>query len=638
MPYESDGAGIAALHERAARVVGRLRPPPKLTVDQWADRYRYLSPEASAERGKWYNARAPYLVEPMRALSPTDPTQWVVCQFPSQDGKTEIALNFLGYLIDQDPGPAMVTQPNVTPMGATFSKDRLAPMLRDTPQLRGKVREARSRDSGNTIAHKQFPGGHITINGANSPAGLASRPIRYYIGDELDRWPQSAGTEGSPLGLAEKRTRRFWNRKILLVSSPTYEGVGIDAQYARTDKAQWQLRCLHCEQLQFPKIRHLVAKRRPDDPAELTPADVVYVCEQCGAEHDHTIEHDVKQTGQWVVTNPGAERRGFWKNGISSTFTSWRDVLVEWLTVKDDPAELQVFVNTVLAEPWRGSGKGADETVLYTRRERYPAAVPDGVEVLVAGVDVQKDRVELEIVGYGVDRQSWGILYRVLYGDTTERDVWLALDEALQESFERADGSQLPVACALVDSGYNAQHVYDFCRPRMGRGVFATKGVGGTQRPIVGAPSLQKTASSKRKTPVFPVGVDVVKGIVYTRLIKAEPGPGFCHFPLEYGEEYFASLTAEHLVPRIVRGEVVLSWEKRRAGARNEALDIRVLAEAALWKLNPPWLRMRGAGKRTGDKPRATAAPQPSVAQQILKQHQRQVAGRRRRGGYVKRY
>ena len=202
------------------RIATVLSPPPELTVSQWADEYRRLSPEASAEPGRWNTDRAPYQREIMDAINDAR-CEEVIIMSSAQVGKTELILNIIGYYIDYDPSPILVLQPT-RDMAETFSKDRLAPMLRDTPALKGKVKDARSRDSGNTILHKTFPGGHITMVGANSAAGLASRPIKIVLMDEVDRYPASAGTEGDPIKLAEKRTTTFWNRKnCLLYTSPS---------------------------------------------------------------------------------------------------------------------------------------------------------------------------------------------------------------------------------------------------------------------------------------------------------------------------------------------------------------------------------------------------------------------------------
>ncbi len=245
--YLSGGhAALAALYRDTWQP--SWRPPPRLSVSEWAGRYRFLSPEASAEPGLWNNARARHLIEPMERLNPHSQTERVVLKFSSQSAKTEFLLNFIGYVIDLDPGPILAIQPNVTPMGEAFSKDRVKPMLRDSPTLAAKIGAAKGRTSAQTITHMVFPAGHLTIAGANSPAGLASRPIRYLLCDELDRWEITK--EGDPLLLARKRLQTFRARrtaKELIVSSPTYDDIGICAEYARcTQQWEWHLSCQHC--------------------------------------------------------------------------------------------------------------------------------------------------------------------------------------------------------------------------------------------------------------------------------------------------------------------------------------------------------------------------------------------------------
>lgn len=273
----------------------RWRPPPRRTVAEWAEASRYLSAEASAEPGRWRNSRAPHLVKIMECLSPLDPCEAVVGMLSSQIGKTECVLNFVGYIIDEDPGPILAIQPNVTPMGEAFSKDRIVPMLRDSPSLREKCGDPKARDSGQTITHKQFPGGHLTIAGANSPAGLASRPIRYFLGDEIDRWEVTK--EGSALSLARKRLltyRAVGRSKELLVSSPTLAGFGIHAEYAACNE-QWELhlRCPDCGATQRPQLRHFLWPSGE-------PGAVSYVCAACGVAHPASQEARIKARAEWV--------------------------------------------------------------------------------------------------------------------------------------------------------------------------------------------------------------------------------------------------------------------------------------------------------------------------------------------------
>lgn len=565
---------IATLKLLVEQVYSVWRPPPKLTVSEWAEASRYLSPEASAEPGKWHNARAPHLVEPMDALSPADSCHEVVLMFPSQDGKTEVINNFIGYIIDRDPGPALVIQPNVKPMAEAWSKDRLAPMLRDTPCLKDKVADARSRDSGNTVGHKTFPGGHVTIAGGNSPAGLASRPIRYLLLDEIDRYPLSAGTEGSPIKLSEKRTRRFWNRKILKVSSPTFEDVGIHAEYSRTDKRQWQLKCFDCGKRQFPRLKHLSWEK--DEHG--APDNIKYVCEHCGVEHAERQEYLIKGTGKWICTAPGKKVRGFWKNQISSMFITWRETIAEWLASQSDTENRQTFINTALAEPYIVQGESIDSVQLYNRREHFPAPVADGVQVLTAWFDVQKDRIEGEIMGWGFGEESWPVEYIRLIGDPLKEQVWNSLAEIIKGEYLNDAGVPFQIRKVGVDCGYRTDEVYKFSRAMGRTWVIPTKGHKERGRPVQEFP--RKPDQRSRVYRVM-VGTDTAKEIIYNRFestLQAEipGGPGYCHFPIREGfdETYFEQATAEEKIKKYRHGVAYYEWDAKKR--RNEVLDAKV--------------------------------------------------------------
>lgn len=533
---------------------------------------RQLSPESSAQPGKWLNERAPHLVAPMDALSPHDPCQEVVCKFSSQSGKTEVALNFLGYIIDRDPGPTLVIQPNTTPMGEAFSKDRIAPMIRDTPALKGKVADPKSRTSGNTQLHKTFPGGHLSIGGANSPAGLASRPIRYLIFDEIDRYEVTK--EGNAISLATKRTRTFHNRKILKVSSPTLSGVGIDAEYESADQQyEWHLVCPDCERSQRPALRHF---QWPKDQ----PKDAAYVCEHCGTAHPLDREARLKATGTWVqIKDEGWQKKGFWMSQWASPFATWAETIKEFVDAGKDPAKLRTVVNTAFAEVWEDDqGESADWESLYRRREHYTSPVPDGALVLVAGVDTQDDRLEAEIIGYGLGEESWGIDYIRLYGDPGQPQIWHSLTERLRRSYRRADGVDLDVRLICIDSGgHFTDEVYDWCA-KVGRTwAIPVQGAAAFGKPITAFPRKP----NRRGVYLTTVGTDTAKELIYGRYQVTELGPGYCHWPVSdaYDETWFRQATSERKVRKYRRGVPYFQWEAR---GRNEALDCRVYGLAAV--------------------------------------------------------
>lgn len=560
------------LFREIARVVA---PPPELTVSQWADLYRRLSSESSAEPGQWRTDRAPYQREIMDAIN--DPVvETVVVMTSAQVGKTEILLNIIGYHIDYDPAPIMVMQPTLQ-MAQAFSKDRLAPMLRDSPALHGKVADVRSRDSGNTVLHKTFPGGHITMVGANSPAGLASRPIRILLADEVDRFPASAGTEGDPLTLAEKRTTTFWNRKKVYVSTPTIKGVSrIEAAFLSSSQEEWCLPCPTCgthQTLTWAQIRF---------------EDATMECIKCGARHG---EFEWKAgNGKWVAKENNPRVRGFHLNELASPWKRWTKIIEEFLEAKrGGPEMLKAWVNTTLGETWEEEGEGVEADDLMKRREYYDCEVPEEVLVLTAAVDVQDNRLEYEIVGWGLGKESWGIQYGVIMGDPGQEKVWEDLDMILEKTYRRKDGVELKVMTTCIDSGgHHTKEVYEYCKKRELKRVWAIKGQGGSGMPFVIRPKRRNDAGVW----LFNLGVDVGKDTVTSRLKIQEKGPGYCHFPMDkgrgYDEDYFKGLTSEHRVTRYKRGKPVIHWEKRVSGARNEPFDLRVYATAAFEILNPP--------------------------------------------------
>lgn len=550
----------------------RLKPPPRLTVSEWADEYRRLSPEASAEPGAWNTSRAEYQRGIMDAMS--DPSiETVVVMTSAQIGKTEILNNIVGFHVSQDPSPILVVQPTLD-MAQTWSKDRLAPMLRDTPVLAGLVKDPRSRDSGNTTLHKTFPGGHITACGANSPSSLASRPIRIVLCDEVDRYPVSAGSEGDPVSLAKKRAATFWNRKVVLVSTPTNKGASrIEAAWEESDKRRFYIDCPHCESEQTLTWANV----RWDDG---NPDSAHYVCPHCGGVLDDADRIRAIRNGRWVAEGISGRVAGFQLSALYSPWTPLASGVRDFLEAKKQPATLRVWVNTYLGESWEEQGDAVDDYSISQRKEEW-VDVPNEVILLTAGVDVQDDRLEVEIVGWGKDEESWSIDYRTIYGDPASPAVWQDLDTALSQVFAREDGKELAVRCACIDSGgHHTSSVYRYVKPREGKRIFAIKGIGGEGKPIVGRPSHNNIG----KVRLFSVGVDTAKALLFSRLRITEAGPGYCHFPSSRSDEYFRQLTAEKVVTKYHKGFARREFVKTRP--RNEALDVRVYSMAALAILN----------------------------------------------------
>lgn len=597
----------------------RWTPPPDLTVSEWADQFRRLSPESSAEPGQWRTSRTPYLRDIMDSLN--DPTvESIVVMSSAQVGKTECVNNIVGYLIDQDPAPMLVLQPTLQ-MGEAWSKDRLAPMLRDTPALHGRIADARARDSGNTLLHKTFPGGHITIAGANSPASLASRPVRVVLCDEVDRYPVSAGTEGDPVSLARKRTATFWNRKILLTSTPTIKGESrIEAAYEDSSRSRYWVPCEHCN-------KHQVLRWAQVSWPDGEPDAAAYACEHCGALWSDTDKLRALPKGEWRAEVEGHPVAGFHLNEIYSPWVSFAQMARAFLEAKKMPETLKTWVNTALGETWEEAGEGISDSNLLTRREAYDTeTLPEGVIVLTAGVDVQDNRLELEVVGHGVDHESWGAEHKVLYGDPACNDVWADLDEALRKTYATVDGRKMRIAATCVDSGgHHTSAVYDWTKERAGRRIHAVKGADGAR-----APWPKRATRTRRGSNLFVIGVDSLKESIYSRLRIGEPGPGYCHFPDSYDAEFFEQLTSEHIVTRYSRGYPRRVWQLKR-GKRNEGLDLRVYALAALASLNVRWSKL--AAKTATIEP-APEPVEPEPAPEPPKAPKRRRPPRRG-GGFV---
>lgn len=495
--------------------------------------------------------------------------QEVVVMAGAQLGKTEAILNIIGYHIDNNPCPILVLQPTLE-MAQAFSKDRIAAgLLRSTPVLKGKVKDPRARDSGNTTLHKVFSGGAVTIVGANSPAGLASRPIRIVLCDEVDRYPTSAGSEGDPIQLARKRSATYFNRKIIMVSTPTNKGASrIEDAYEKSDMREYHVPCKHCHHPQILKWANVKWEDGQPETAK-------YLCEECGVLWDEADRVWSIRNGDWVAKKPFKGIAGFAINGLCSPWTPLADGVRDFLSVKKNPEQLRVWTNTYLGETWEDAGERIDDFELADRREEMPF-VPDEVMVLTAGIDTQDNRLEMTVQGWAKDDESYVIDHITLYGDPSTPQLWGDLDSRLLQQYETASGRTLGIRAAAIDSGgHFTNSVYSFCKKNQGRRIFAIKGVGGDGKAIAGRP----TKNNVMKCPLFPVGVDTVKDLIFARLKIKEEGSGYVHFADTLTDEYFRQLTAEKAVTRFHRGFKKRVFEKVRT--RNEALDCMVYSIAA---------------------------------------------------------
>lgn len=561
-----------------------LKPDSIISVSEWADANRVLSQTASSEPGKFRTSRTPYLKDIMDALSPSSPYEKVVFMKGAQIGGTEAGNNWVGYIIDQAPGPMLVVQPTVE-MGKRWSKGRLAPLIQDTVCLRDKVKDPRSRDSGNTVQSKEFQGGQIVITGANSAVGLRSMPVRYLFLDEVDAYPPDADSEGDPLTLAIQRTATFARRKILIVSTPTIKGLSrIEKEFENTDQRHFFVPCPFCGHFQVLKWEGI------NYDSNLT--EVTYVCEDCkGAIRDHH-KTEMLSRGEWRPTNTekvSDKVIGFHLNSLYSPvgWLSWEACVQNYEMAKDNEQLLKAWTNTTLGLTWEEKGDSPDWGVLFDRRESYRiGTVPQGVYVLTAGVDVQNDRLEAEIVGWGPNLESWSIDYRIIYGSPANSETWDKLSQLLEEEFESEDGITRKINMLAVDTGFSTQEVYNWVRNHSLNNVMAVKGVDNSLVPLNSPTKVDINYKGKKISGgvrLWKVGVSILKGELYGWLkkTKREDGSiphGYCHFP-EHATEYFKQLTAEQLVTKIVKGYPKREWQKTRD--RNEALDCRIYARAA---------------------------------------------------------
>ena len=551
-------------------------PPKNLKISDWADHYRKLSPESSAEAGQWRTDRAEYQREIMDAFNEPD-IQRIIFMKSAQVGATEILLNVIGYYIDQDPAPMLIMQPTLA-MAQAFSKDRLATMIRDSDKIKDCVKDARSRDSGNTVLSKKFAGGNLNIVGSNSAAGLASRPIRIVLADETDRYESSAGAEGDPISLATKRTTTFWNKKIYMCSTPTIKGLSrIETAFEESDKRYYNVPCPECNTKQILKWKNVIWD-------EGKPETAAYACQECGSVIDESKKQWMLKHGEWIATAPKSDTAGFHISELYSVWSTWADMAKNFLEAKKQPEMLKTWINTALGESWEEQGDTVEYETLLERRLNYDStSIPEEVLIIVAGCDTQKDRIEVTLTGFGRNYQAWVIDHLIFWGDPNANNVWQDLDAFLKKRFKTESERIIPISCTCIDSGgLSTNQVYQFTKPRQARRIFAVKGLSVAGKPIANKPSFV----GKNKAVLYGVGTDSAKEAIFARL-TTDVDKTTLHFPSDVDEEYFKQLTAEKRVAKFIRGRKSLVWKQIRP--RNEALDCLVYCFAAIYILNPNW-------------------------------------------------
>lgn len=554
----------------------------------------------------------------------------------SQIGKTEILLNAIGYFASQDPAPLLCLQPTLE-MAETFSKDRLAPMLRDSPIMHGLVSDPRSRDGDNTLLHKRFPGGHITLAGANSPASLASRPIRIVLLDEVDRFPPSAGTEGDPVSLAVKRTSTFWNRKVALVSSPTVKGASrIEQAFALSDRRQFVVPCPQCGE--FQNLTWSMVHWPEGEPRR-----AYMVCVECGGTIEDGNRIAMVSRGKWQAACAFDGVAGFHLNELYSPWRRLSEIVLDFLAAKDHPETLRAWTNTALGECWEDrAGEGLEADELALRAEEYPLwSAPDGVLLVTAGVDVQHDRLAIGVFGWGEREEMWIIGWDEIFGTPASEELWVRLDQMIERGFEHESGTTIKIAATCIDAGdgQTTSYVLDYARKRRGRHILAIKGQSQPGKPPIGRPVKVDLTVGGREikggAELWPVGSDVVKGVLMGRIRLVDPP--MVHFPAELGPDFYQQLTSERLRTVYSKGFAKREWIKT-PGDRNEALDCAVYGYAAavyagLKRID--WKQRRKNFNAAREKRNAEKVPIP---QPVAEQNFLRLPRALRPGGFVRGY
>lgn len=624
-------------------------PPPSQTLSQWSDEHFYLSPEGSSTPGRWKTL--PYQRGIMDAM--TDPSVEIVTWMKSRRvGYTKILTANKAYHIAANPCSILHVQPRVEDAEG-YSKDEIDALIRDVPAVGDVLGDGRSRDKRNTILKKTYPGGVLYLVGANSGGGFRRISVRIAEFDEVDGYPWVAGNDGDVITLGIGRTEDAWDRKIIIGSTPLIKGSSVVARYyAESDRRRFFVPCPHCDHGQVLKWGGLEKDYGFKWP-EGQPSEVAYLCEHCHCMINHAQKFGMLDQGEWFAEK-GRRFEGhagfhIWAAYSYLPNSSWPKLAEEWLKSQKDNRRLQVFVNQILGEPWEERGKAPNELSLMARRERYPVrtiepatpgdaekvenVVPNAAAVLTSFTDVQVDRLETQVVGWGHGEEAWTLEYHVLHGDPTAEPVWQAVFELLTRPRYLERGGVEYIRSNAIDSGYASQSVYAYAAPRQvyrtpdGRLAFtwATKGVTGSGPVWPRKPGK----SSMSNVPVWPVKVDTAKDTMSSRLQSiADPGPGFIHFPMDFGEDYFRQLTAEQAFDRHdSKGFPRRVWEMKKGRKRNEVWDTVVGNYAALCALYSVGFDLEAECEAISG--RSTEAPPPARASGAGRDDQNEPSGGR---------
>jgi len=565
-----------------------FKPKPLLTGTEWANKYFFLSPESSSAPGRWKTY--PYQEEILNAMTDLK-TKTVVVKKPVRIGYTKLLNAFQAYFIDQQPSVILHYQPN-DDEARGYAEDEFEPMIRDnhtlarlidTPNIRGRIKKEKT-------VKKLYPGGYIEFLGAESDRNMNRRTARVVIGDEIDTWKKEAGKAGDTITTMLRRTSDFVYRKNIIGGKPIggeYDPLKeidesisvVDYWYKKGDQRKRYLPCPECNHYQLFEFEDLVWKKDKDENGatiEHYPETAHFNCAECNFEiYDHH-KRGMDKKGKWIAAKPftGIASFDFWAILSYSPNVTWVDIVREFIEAKNNRLKLKAFTGEVLARTWEEDFEKI-EIIQDDRLEDYEAEIPNGVLVLSLGADIQKDRIECELVGWGAHEESWSICYKIFLGDTSKPEVWEKFDEFTNKQFMTEDGAFVRIYCGAVDSGYRPTYTYEFCKPKFNRMIFAIKGAKPVDAPI--APkrySIQKRGSVGR-VPLFNVGVNEGKNVIASHIATKKEGPGYMHFPNDpmYDEEYFKQLTGEK------KGKDG-RWIKIRN--RNEALDVRNYAYIAL--------------------------------------------------------
>jgi phage terminase large subunit GpA-like protein len=593
-----------------------LHPDPDVWVDEWADEYMRIPRDTgAAEPGQYRTSRTPYAREPMRCLSPAHPCKRVITMVASQLMKTQIALNWIGGLIHMAPSNILTLLPSLGLAKRVSS--RIGKTIKATPVLRERVASSRSRDSRNTMDTKEFEGGSLYVTTAGSAANLSELSARYVYGDEIDRWEVDIGEEGDPIELAETRGSTFGrNAKFYFSSSPTIKGASrISDLFDGSDQRYYYVPCPSCGHMQILEWERLHYSK-----------DFSVVHYQCaGSECDVLIEEyhkgEMLSKGEWRAHAEGdGETVGFHLNALYSPlgWMDWKSLAKQFekakkAQAKGDLEPMQVFYNTRLAKVWDSAQEQTKADVLRQRARLQGftlGSLPAAVLMITGSVDVQANRLEFMAMGWGVGMERWVVDYQVVSGDPADERTWAALDELLKAKYRHPCGVGLGILAVAVDSGgHHTDEVYQFCRVRRWRNVFAIKGASKPGKPVIAQrPSMVdvtwKGQTERNGAELWFVGTDTAKDWIYNRY-SFPSGPGALHFANDLPDDFFDQCVAERKVARYIRGHKRIEWVKGKA-ERNEALDLMVycLAMAHYLGLNRykehDWERVRQSLAQSG--------------------------------------